>query len=124
MKRAEARFWRRCAWLLGTLLAACVVLNTLDPGAVPHQLTLLLCGALVALGSGHAIVNPATSLVRLPVAAEARFRRGQHLLGLAISAVLLLLLLLTPLGDTALPWLLAPLILLPYALLVRAAIVG
>jgi len=123
LKESEARFWRSTAGLLAVILAICVLANWVHEEAIPKQITLLLFGSLMALGAGGAVVNPATSPVRLSEKSEARLRRIQYVVGFVFSTLLALVLVLTPLADSALAWLFAPLILLPYALLIRAHIV-
>lgn len=119
----EAKFWRRCTWLLAAALGTCIVVNSVHEAAIPHQLSLLLFGTLAALGIGNTVLNKATSSAQLSEADERRFRRNQYIVGLVISTVLAVLVAFTPIGKTLLPWLFAPLILLPYALLIRAGIV-
>ena len=122
LKESEARIWRSIAWILGAILVLCVVANSILEEAIPHQITLFLFGSLVALGVGNAVVNPGTSAARLYEEDEARFRHNQYMVGFIISTFLALLMMLTSLGKSALAWLFAPIIVLPYALVIRAYI--
>ena len=117
--KTESAFWQSIAWILGIVLAICVLANVILGAAVPHQFTLLLFGSLVALGIGGAILNPRTSPVWLPEEEETHFRQRQYIVGVVISTILALLMILTDLGKSAMAWLFAPVILLPYALLIR-----
>ena len=116
---AEGTFWRSVAATLGVLLATCVVANSVWEESVPHQITLLLLGCLIAIGAGSAIVDPRTSPVILSEREEARFRRRQYAVGFVFSAILTLLLVLTELRGSALAWLFAPIIVLPFGLVAR-----
>jgi len=122
VKERESRLWRFAGWALGAALAICVVVNIVRAGVVPHEITLILFGSLVALGVGRAVVDPRTSPVRLSAEDEARFRRRQYAIGFVVSTILVLLLVLTELGASALAWLFAPIVALPYALVIRALI--
>ncbi len=122
VKERESRLWRFIGWALGAALVICVVANLVRAGAIPHEITLILFGSLVALGVGGAVLNPRTSPVRLSAEDEARFRRRQYVIGFVVSTLLVLLLVLTELGASALAWLFAPIVVLPYALVIRALI--
>ena len=117
---AERTFWRFVAATLSIALALCVVANLVSENTVPPKITLLLFGCLVALGIANSIVNPRSSPVVLTEKEEARFRRTQYVVGLAVSAILIAILILTDLRETDLTWLFAPIIVLPFALLARA----
>jgi len=119
---SEGTFWRTVAGTLGLLLAICVVANSVREETVPRQIAFLLFGALVALGVGNAIVNPGTSLASLAEHEEARFRRRQYIAGFFLSAILVLLMALTELRGSALAWLFAPIIVLPFVLVIRERI--
>jgi len=123
MKQSERRIWRIASWGLVALLAICVVSNLIRENAVSHELTLLLFGALVAIGVGRTILDPTISPVLLAEKAETRFRRKQYVVGFVFSAILAAATILTPLRETALAWLFAPMIVLPYALVIRAWII-
>lgn len=110
-----------CMELRG-VLAICVVANLVREDAVSRQITLLLFGGLVAIGVGRAILDPATSPASLSRGEDARFRHTQHVVGFVISSFLALVIMLTPVRETALVWLFAPIIALPYALVIRARI--
>lgn len=101
-------------------MAICVVANLVREDAVSHQITLFLFGGLVAIGVGRAILDPVTSPASLSQEQEARFRRSQYVVGFVISSLLVLVTMLTPAKETALVWLFAPIIALPYALVIRA----
>lgn len=120
LKQSEAKFWRSIGWILGIVLVICVVVNSIYEEAIPHQITLLLFGCLVALGVGNTVVNPGTSAVKLSEEDETRFRRNQYIVGFIVSTILVLLMVFTELGKSALAWLFAPIIVLPYALVIRA----
>ena len=122
LKKSERRFWVFTAWSLGCVLAVCAVANLVREESVPHQITLLLFGGLVAIGTGRAILDPATSPASLSDQQEKRFRRNQYVIGFVISSLLVLVTLLTPARESALVWLFAPVIALPYALVIRARI--
>lgn len=115
----ERTFWRFVAGTLSVGLILCVAANWVRKEAVPHQITLLLFGSLVALGVARAIVNPRSSPVILAEHEEARFRRTQYVVGLAFSSLLSLVLALTELRESVMVWLLAPIIVLPFALVIR-----
>ena len=102
------------------MLAICVIANLVREDAVTHKVTLLLFGGLVAIGTGRAILDPATSPAALPREQEARFRRNQYVAGFVISSLLVMVTMLTPARETALVWLFAPVIVLPYVLVIRA----
>lgn len=119
LKEPEAAFWRSVAWVLGTLLAICVGANLVREEFIPHQVTLLLFGSLIALGVGNAIVNPRSSPVRLANEDEVRHRRTQYVVSFIFSTILALFMVLTELGKSTLAWLFAPVIVLPYALVIR-----
>jgi len=91
-------------------------------GVAPPQITLLAFGLLVAIGIGNSIVNSATSPADLGEGQEARFRKSQYVVGFVISTALVALLIFTPLSRSILAWLFAPIIVLPYALIIRAKI--
>jgi len=120
LKKTERRFWSFIAWSLGCLLAICVVANLVHEDAVSHQITLFLFGGLVAIGIGRTILDPVTSPASLPQEQEARFRRSQYVVGFVISSFLVIVTMLPPVRETALVWLFAPIIVLPYALVIRA----
>jgi K+ transporter len=122
LKKPEAAFWRSIAWALGILLAICVGANSVREEAIPYQVTLLLFGGLIALGVGNAIVNPRSSPVRLAKVEEKRFRRNQYAVGIIFSIILALLMVLTELGNSTLAWLFAPIMTLPYVLVIRERI--
>lgn len=122
LKESERLFWRFTAWSLGCVLAICAVANLVREDTIPHQITLLLFGGLVAIGAGRAILDPATSPASLSREQEARFRRNQYVIGFVISSLLVFVTLLTPARDTALVWLFAPIIVLPYVLVIRTRI--
>ena len=107
------------AGALGLSLVVCVLINTARNDAVPHQITLFLFGCLVALGVGSTIVNPNTSQAMLSEPEEFKFRRKQYTVGFFLSAILALLLFLTELRHSVLAWLFAPIIALPFGLLIR-----
>lgn len=115
----ERKFWRVVAATLGLLLSVFVVANSVRAETVPSGITLLLFGSLVALGVGNAIVNPRSSPVILTEHEEARFRRRQHIVGFAFSLILGLLIMLTDLRGSALAYLFAPIVVLPFVLLLR-----
>ena len=117
--KTEASFWRFVAGALGLSLVVCVLINTARNDAVPHQITLFLFGCLVALGVGSTIVNPNTSQAMLSEHEEFKFRRKQYAVGFFFSAILALLLFLTELRHSVLSWLFAPIIALPFGLLIR-----
>lgn len=121
--KPEATFWRVIAWGLGLLLAICIGANSVRAETIPYQATLLLFGSLIALGVGNAIVNPSSSLVRFSKEEERRFRRNQYGVGIGFSIILALLLVLTELGESTVVWLFAPIIALPYVLIIRERIV-
>ena len=104
------------------MLAVCVVANLVREDAVSRKITLLLFGSLVAIGAGLAVIDPASSPASLSREGEARFRRNQYVAGFGISSLLALIIILTPARETALVWLFAPIIALPYALVIRALI--
>lgn len=108
---------------LGLLLSVIVVANSLRAETVPSGITLLLLGCLVAIGVGNAIVNPRSSPVILTEHEEARFRRRQHIVGFAFSLILGLLIVLTDLRGSALAYLFAPIIMLPFVLLLRERLI-
>ena len=119
LKKPEAAIWRSIAWALGILLVICVGANSVREEIIPYQVTLLLFGGLIALGVGNAIVNPRSSLVRLAEDDEKRFRRNQYAVGIILSIILALLMVLTELGKSTLGWLFAPIMALPYVLIIR-----
>lgn len=119
LKKPEAAIWRSIAWALGILLVICVGANSVREEIIPYQVTLLLFGGLIALGVGNAIVNPRSSLVRLAEDDEKRFRRNQYAVGIILSIILALLMVLTELGKSTLGWLFAPIMVLPYVLIIR-----
>ena len=90
---------------------------------VPSGITLLLFGSLVALGVGNAIVNPRSSPVILAEHEETRFRRRQHIVGIAFSLILGLLIMLTDLRGSALAYLFATIVVLPFVLLLRERLI-
>ena len=122
LKEPEAAFWRAVAWALGILLVICIVANSAREETIPYQFTLLLFGSLIALGVGNAVVNPRSSPVRLAEDKENRFRRNQYAVGIVFSIILVLLMVLTELGKSTLAWLFAPIIALPYVLVIRERI--
>jgi len=122
LKKSERRFWRNTAWGLGGVLVSCGVANLVREDAVSRQIMLLLFGCLAAIGTGRAILDPATSPVSLSREEEARFRRNQYVVGFVISTLLALVIMLAPVRETALVWLFAPIVALPYALVIRARI--
>jgi len=122
LTKSERRFWGFTAWSIGGILALCVVANLVREDVIPHEITLLLFGSLVAIGVGRTILDPATSAASLSQEGEARFRRSQYVVGFVISTLLALAIILTPLGETELAWLFAPIIALPYVLALRARI--
>jgi len=123
LKKTEASIWRMVAVVIIVILAVCIVANTMRKDAVPHQITLLLFGCLVAIGVGNSIVNPNTSRTVLSDHEETRFRRRQYTVGLVFSVIFALLLVLTELRESLLVWLFAPIITLPFGLVVREHII-
>ncbi len=119
----ERKFWRMVAATLGSLLSVFIVANSVRAETVPSGITLLLFGSLVAVGVGNAIVNPRSSPVILTEYEEARFRRRQHIVGFAFSLILGLLIMLTDLRGSALAYLFAPIIALPFVLLLRERLI-
>lgn len=122
LKKSERQFWRLTSLSIGGLLATSVVANLIRQDTVSHQITLLLFGGLVAVSVGRAILDPATSPASLTQEEEAKFRRKQYVVGFVISSLLAIVTILTPARETALVWLFAPIIALPYALVIRARI--
>jgi len=112
-------FWRRTSAVVAGTLALCVVINVIEPGTVPPQITLLLLGILISLGAGYSILKPESSLLRLPTDAEISFRRRQIVVGLCISVVLLLTLVIESVRESNAIWLFAPIVVLPFILLVQ-----
>lgn len=100
-------------------LAISVVANIIHDAAVSHEITLLLFGCLVAIGVGNVVVNPSTSRVILSERDEAKFRRRQYIAGFVFSGFLVLILAFTELRGTVLVWLFAPIIALPFGLVIR-----
>ena len=115
----EQEIWRVVATTLGLLLSVVVAVDFVRPETVPSGIPLLLFGCLVAVGIGNAIVNPRASPVILTEREEARFRRTQYTVGVVLSLTLGSLIVLPGLRGSALAYLLAPIIVLPFVLLVR-----
>lgn len=113
----EQEIWRVVATTLGLLLSVVVAVDFVRPETVPSGIPLLLFGCLVAVGIGNAIVNPRASPVILTEREEARFRRTQYTVGVVLSLGSLIV--LAGLRGSALAYLLAPIIVLPFVLLVR-----
>jgi len=112
-------FWRRTSAVVVGALVLCVVINVIEPGTVPPQITLLLLGILIFLGVAYSILKPESSLLRLPTDAEISFRRHQIVVGLCISVVLLLTLVVESVRESNAIWLFAPIVVLPFILLVQ-----
>lgn len=119
----ERKWWRRAAVTLGVLVSTSVVANVVRAETVSLEITLLLLGALTALGIGITIVNPRSSPVVLPEHEQTRFQRRQYIVGAVFSAILSLLIMLTDLRGSALAYLLAPVIVLPLILLLRERLI-
>lgn len=119
----ERKFWRVVAAVLGLLLSALVVANSVRADTVPSAITLLVFGSLVAVGIGNTIVNPRSSPVLLTEHEQTSFRRAQRIIGFVFSLVLSLLILLTDLRGSALVYLFAPVIVLPFVLLLRERLI-
>ena len=115
----ERKFWRVVASALGLLLSVFVIANSVRAETVPAGITLLLFGTLVAIGIGNTIVNPRSSPVILTEHEEKRFRRRQYIIGFVFSSILGLLIMLTDLISAAQVCLFAPIIALPFVLLLR-----
>ncbi|BBA32535.1 uncharacterized protein sS8_0570 [Methylocaldum marinum] len=119
----ERKFWRVIAATLGLLLSVFGVANSVRAETIPFGITLLLFGSLVAVGIGSAIVNPRSSPIILTEREETRFRRRQHIVGFAFSLILGLLTMLTDLRGSAVAYLFAPIIVLPFVLLFRERLI-
>jgi len=115
----ERKFWRVIAATLGLLLSVCVVANSVRAETVPSGITLLFFGSLVAIGTGNAIVNPRSSPVIQTEHEETKFRRRQYVVGVVFSLISGILIMLTDLRGSVLVCLFAPIIALPFVLLLR-----
>jgi len=117
----EGTLWRSVGVALGAAVALCAVANSLVEDAVPHEVTLLLLGSLVALGVGSTIADPGTSAIRLSPSEERKFRRRQYAVGFAFSIVLALTMLAREVRESTLVWLFVPIMVLPFILVIRDA---
>ena len=120
----ERKFWRVVVVTLGSLLSFSVIANSVLAKIVPAGITLLLFASLVAIGIGNAIVNPGSSPVILAEHEETRFRHRQYIVGFAFSLILSLLIMLTELRGSALAYLFAPIIVLPFVLFLREHLIS
>jgi len=112
-------FWRRFATNLAMLITLSVIANLVFENLVPHQITLLLFGSLVALGVGYTIENPRASIVRLTQPEEKRVRKRQYRISFVFSTVLVLSMLVKDVRESALVWLFLPIVILPFVLVFR-----
>ena len=117
--RVRTDIWGNIARLLALLLFICVVANTVHEEAVPHQITFLLLGSLIAIGIAYSIVNPRSSPVILKQQDEMRFRKKQYTIGIVFSVILTLLFILTGFLESILVWLFLPIIITSVVLLIR-----
>ena len=116
---SESIFWRNSSVVVIGALVLCVAVNVIEPGTVPPQVTLFLFGILVSLGVSYSILKPESSLTRLPTGAESSFRRRQIVVGICISVGLLLTLVIESVRESKAIWLFAPIVVLPFILLVK-----
>ncbi|MBW2431080.1 MAG: hypothetical protein JRF56_19155 [Deltaproteobacteria bacterium] len=122
--RVKINIWSAIGGIVGLLLLAVIVVNLIHEEYVPRQISLFLFGSLVAVGIAYSVVNRRSSPVILKPREEARFRKKQYAIGIVFSVVLTLLFILTDFLDAVLAWLFAPIIMVPYALLIRHYIRG
>jgi len=101
------------------LITLSVIANLVFENLVPHQITLLLFGSLVALGVGYTIENPRASIVRLTQPEEKRVRKRQYRISFVFSTVLVLSMLVKDVRESALVWLFLPIVILPFVLVFR-----
>jgi len=101
-----------------------VVANFVRSETVPLEIMLLVFGSLIAIGIGNGIKNPSASPVILVEHEETRFRRSQYIVSFVFSLILGLLLMLTDLREYALAYLLAPIIVMPFVLLLQDVFIG
>ena len=118
----EKNSWRIIAGTLCVLLFICIVANSVHKETVPHQITLFLFGSLVAIGIAHSIENPSSSPVLLMRREEARFRKTQYIVGIVFSVILIHLFILTDLHKSVIAWLFAPIIIMPFIIVIRQCI--
>ncbi|KPK04296.1 MAG: hypothetical protein AMJ64_14040 [Betaproteobacteria bacterium SG8_39] len=116
---AEARFWKRVAWILGLVLLGILGFNLLGPSRVPAAATSFLLGCLFSIALGYSVVCARASPAQLSDEQEQQHRRQQTRVGVVISIVLASAFLVKEVRSAPISWGLIPLILLSPSLLFR-----